>query len=198
MPQGGYQISDQYATYFLTFTVVGWVDLFTRSACVQILIDSFSYCQKNKGLILYGYVIMGSHLHLLACAREDSSGLSAIIRDFKRHTSTQLLAWMKHNLKESRRDWLDVVFAYHGKFNPNNDVYQIWQQNSRPMICLTPNFTLQKLNYIHQNPVKAGLVYRAEDYRYSSARNYAGFKDTILDVTLLDYGPTIGYIYPWS
>jgi len=194
MPQGGYKIADQFATYFLTFTLVGWVDLFTRRQCCQILIDSFNYCKENKGLILYAYVIMGSHVHLIASAREGSSGLSAIVRDFKSHTSRKIIEWITDNNKESRRKWLEMVFKYHGKYNSNNQVYQVWKQHSKPMQCVTPQFTLQKLNYIHNNPVKAGLVDNPEDYRYSSARSYAGRKDGILDVELLDFGPLVGYI----
>lgn len=194
MAQGGYKITDQYATYFLTFTLVGWVDLFTRKQCCQILMDSFIYCKANKGLILYAYVIMGSHLHLIASAEEGSTGLSAIIRDFKSHTSRKIIEWITNNKKESRRKWLEMVFKYHGKYNSNNQVYQVWKQHNKPMQCVTPQFTLQKLNYIHNNPVKAGIVDCPEDYRYSSARNYAGRTDGILDVKLLDFGSVVGYI----
>jgi len=193
-PPGGYRITDQYATYYMTFTVVGWVDLFTRKECAQILIDSFKYCQNNKGLLLYAYVIMGSHLHLVASADPTSAGLSAIVRDFQGFTSRKIIAWMKDNNKESRRDWLDVVFKYHGKYNSNNEVYQVWQQNNRPMHCFSPAFTMQKIDYIHFNPVVAGIVDKAEDYRYSSARNYLGRNDGLLDVHVLDFGPMIGYI----
>jgi REP element-mobilizing transposase RayT len=194
MSEGGYRITDQYATYFMTFTAVGWVDIFTRRQCCQILLDSFNYCKANKGLILYAYVIMGSHLHLMASAAQGSSGMSAIVRDYKTYTAKRILEWMKDNFKESRRDWLEIVFAYHGKFNSNNQQYQVWQQHNRPMQCVTPRFTLQKLNYIHNNPVVAGIVDRPEDFRYSSARNYLGRKDVVLDVELLDFGSRIGYI----
>ena len=193
-PIGGYRITDQYAAYFMTFTVVGWVDLFTRKECAQILIDSFKYCQDKKGLVLYAWVIMGSHLHLVASAIAGSAGLSAIVRDFKRFTSSKIIKWMTDNPKESRRHWLDVVFKYHGKYNSNNEVYQVWQQHNRPMQCFSPEFTMQKIDYIHFNPVKAGLVDRPEDYRYSSARNYLGRNDGLLDVHVLDYGPMIGYV----
>ncbi len=74
----GYVITDQYALHFLTITIVGWIDLFTRKECKDILIESLKYCRENKGLILNAYVIMGSHVHLAACADEKSDGLSAI------------------------------------------------------------------------------------------------------------------------
>ncbi len=194
MSDGGYRITDQYGLYYMTCTIVGWIDLFTRKQCSQILIDSFTYCQENKGLILYAYVIMGSHIHILAAAANGSSGLSAIVRDFKSFTSKKIIQWMTDNPKESRREWLDIVFRYHGKYNSNNKVYQVWQQHNRPMMCVTPYFTRQKLNYIHNNPVKAGIVDHPEDYRFSSARNYCGRKDTVLEVELIDWGSLVGYV----
>ena len=194
MNEGGYRITDQYGTYFMTHTIVGWVDLFTRNACVQILINSLKYCQENQGLILYAYVIMGSHVHLVAAAKEGSSGLSAIVRNYKTFTSKKIIEWISDNRKESRRDWLDMIFKYHGKYNSNNNVYQVWQQHNKPMQCVTPWFTLQKINYIHNNPVKAGFVDRPEDFRFSSARNYNGKTDVVLYVQVLDYGSLVGYI----
>jgi REP element-mobilizing transposase RayT len=83
----GYVITDQYATYFVTFTTVGWVDVFTRKELKEIIIESLKYCQKEKGLIIHAYVIMSNHLHLILRAKEGSAGLSAIIRDFKKYTS---------------------------------------------------------------------------------------------------------------
>ena len=190
----GYHISDQYATYFMTFTTVGWVDLFTRKECKDILIDSFKYCMKNKGLVIHAYVIMGSHLHLIATAKETSSGLSAIIRDLKKHTSKQLLAWILESGKESRKEWLEVVFKYHAKFNKNNTTYQVWIQNNQPKVYLHTKFTRQKIEYIHQNPVLTAIVDSAEDYLYSIARNYARRSDFLMDVNIIDFGVEEGYI----
>ena len=88
--RGGYNIDDQYGLYFLTFTLVGWVDLFTRKECKDIVIDSLKYCVRNKGLIISAYVLMESHLHIVASAKEKSDGLSAIIRDFKKFLPIRL------------------------------------------------------------------------------------------------------------
>lgn len=194
MDNGGYRIADQFATYFLTFTIVGWVDLFTRKECKQILIESLKYCQEIKGLMLYAYVIMESHMHLVASAHEKSNGLSSIIRDFKKFTSKEIVDWMQHNTIESRREWLDIVFKYYGKYNANNSVYQVWKQDNCPKICVMPEFTLQKINYIHQNPVVTGIVDDPIAYKYSSARNYAGLSDTVLDVIVLDFTSDVGYV----
>ena len=192
--RSGYTISDQYATHFLTFTIVGWVDLFTRKECSQIILDSFEYCQQHKGFILHAYVMMGSHIHMIATAEESSTGLSDIIRDMKKHTSKKLLDWILTSGKESRKEWLDMVFKYHAKFNKNNSTYQVWQQNNQPKVCLHPKFTLQKINYIHNNPVNADIVSNPEDYVHSSARNYANRSDVEIRVNILEFGVQEGYV----
>jgi len=190
----GYHISDQFATYFVTFTTVGWIDLFTRKECQDIIISSLNYCQSEKGLTIHAYVIMSSHLHLIVTANPDSDGLSNIIRDFKGYTSKQLITWTLQSQKESRRDWLEVVYEYHAKYNSNNKHFQVWKQDNHPMVCLHPRFTRQKLDYLHLNPVVAGLVVNPEDFRLSSARNYAGLNNTILPVSIIDFGIEEGYV----
>ena len=191
----GYNITDQHAPYFVTFTAVGWVDIFSRKACKEIIVDALRYCIKHNGLILYAYVIMESHLHLIVGAREGSTGLSAIIRDFKRHTSKAIIKWTApSNYKESRRTWLRIVFEYHAKFNKRNQRFQVWQQRSHPIILHSPKFTWQKLNYIHNNPVKAGIVDEAAAFCYSSARNYAARFDFVLPVSIIDFGFTEGFV----
>jgi len=79
---GGYRIHDQTGLYFLTFTIVGWVDVFARKEYKDIIIENLKFCIQEKGLILFAYVIMSNHVHLIV--RSDSEmGLSSIIRDFK-------------------------------------------------------------------------------------------------------------------
>lgn len=190
----GYVITDQFATYFVTFTVVGWVDVFTRKELKELIINSLKYCQEHKGLIINAYVLMSNHLHLIIRAKEDSSGLSAIIRDFKKYTSKKILDFVLNDKRESRSEWMKIVFAYHAKFNKNNSKYQVWQQNNRPKILLHPRFTLRKLNYLHLNPARSRTVDNAEDYVYSSARNYIGITEVELEVEIIDFGVDEGYI----
>ena len=186
MSRKGYHITDQYGIYFLTFTVVGWADIFTRPECRNIIIDSLNHCKKSKGLILYAFVIMSNHLHLIAQTKESSQGMSVFIRDFKKFTARQLINWFLTSKQESRKDWMTSLFNTYGQKNSNNDLFQIWKPDNRPMQILTPKFAIQKLGYIHMNPVKAGIVDHPEDYLYSSARNYANRKDFIIEVDLLD------------
>jgi len=170
----GFRIVEQYGIHFVTFTVVGWVDVFTRKACKDIIIESLQYCQENKGLVLHAYVIMPSHLHLIIKSKESGPGLSAIIRDFKKFTSQRLLKFLLNSKYESRRKWLKPIFKNYANKNGNNTYYQLWQQYNKPKHLVHQRFSMQKLHYIHKNPVKDGIVLRAEDYLYSSARDYAG------------------------
>lgn len=190
----GYYISDQFATYFVTFTVIAWADVFTRLACKHIIIDSLGFCQINKGLIVYSYVIMSNHLHLILQAKEGSAGISNIIRDFKKYTSKELSQWILKNERAPRKKWMINLFAKYGKANSNNTGYQVWIQDNNPKILLYPKFTLQKLDYIHNNPVRSGIVLKAEDYIFSSASNYYGCDDNILDVTIIDFGVQDGFV----
>jgi putative transposase len=166
-----YRIKDQNAAYYLTMTIVEWVDIFTRRIYNEIVIDSLKYCQKEKGLEIFGYVIMTNHIHLIARAR-DGYSLSDIIRDFKKHTSKQIICAIKEE-PDSRREWMLSIFDLAGKTNSNNKFYQVWKQDSHAVELYSHNFLIQKLNYIHNNPVRAGLVEKPEAYVFSSARNYA-------------------------
>ena len=173
----GYIIRDQNAPYFLTFTVCGWIDLFTRKEYKDILIDSFRFCQQQKGLTLYAYVIMSNHIHLIASAKEGFA-LSDIIRDYKKYTHHQMIAIAESDI-ESRRLWMLHQFKYYGSRNSKNENYQIWTNSNHPEACFSETFTFSKIKYIHENPVRAGIIAEAADYIYSSAAVYAGKKGMI-------------------
>jgi REP element-mobilizing transposase RayT len=102
----GFCIREPYSCYFFTITAVGWIDVFTRKECKDIVIQALNYCQKKKGLVLNAFVIMPSHIHLIARADIKSAGISGIIRDFKKYTSKEIFRWINQNKKESRRDWM--------------------------------------------------------------------------------------------
>jgi putative transposase len=178
----GYKIENQGDIHFITMTVVGWVDVFSRLCYRDILIDSMKFCISNKGLIVYAFVIMPNHIHCIWQAKHEN--LSDIIRDFKKHTANEIIKTMKSS-EESRKDWLKIVFEYHAKFNHNNSIYQVWQNGNHPMELYSPKFMRQKLDYIHLNPVRAGWVNQPEEYIYSSASNYSN-KNGIMDITLLE------------
>ena len=168
----GYQINNPDSLYFVTFTVINWIDVFTRFCYRDIIVDSVNYCIENKGLAVYAWCIMTNHLHLIIGS--DKEPLSDIIRDLKKYTSKKIIQEIKRNRCESRKNWMIKLFEIAGKNNSNNKQYQFWQQHNHPIELISSNFIEQKLKYIHNNPVKAGFVFYPEDYYYSSARDYAG------------------------
>ena len=99
------------ATYFLTFTVVGWIDIFTRSRYCDVIMDSLEYCIENKGLDVFAYVIMPSHIHMVA--RNLDADLSGIIRDFKSHTAKSTVARLCRvtNMEIELRIEIDITSA---------------------------------------------------------------------------------------
>ena len=167
--------------HFLTMTVVDWIDVFTRPRYAQSIVDSLAFCQKEKGLVLYAYVIMPNHIHMIVRGKENS--LSNILRDFKQFTSRRIIEQIKKE-PESRREWMLERFRKSAVVGNRVRYFQFWQQGSHPIVCFSEKFTRQKLNYIHQNPVKARLVWSPEDYVWSSAIDYAGGKG-LLDVVML-------------
>ncbi len=170
--------------YFLTITVVGWIDLFTRKSHKLTVVDSLRYCQQNKGLEIYGWCLMSNHLHIIASCKDDNKNISDILRDFKRFTSIQLAKSIEEE-PESRREWMLNIFGYEASRNLKIKNYKIWQDGNHPEELYSLKFTQQKLDYIHNNPVKEMIVERPEDYLFSSARNYAD-TDGLLDIHILN------------
>ncbi len=177
-----YQIKDQGGLHFLTCTVVGWVDVFSRKKYRDIIIESLKFCLKEKGLLVYSYVIMTNHVHLVV--RSETEKLSDTIRDFKRFTSNRILSDISENNQESRREWMDVVFRYHAKYNSRVNERQFWIHGNHAVELTSNDMIVSKVEYIHDNPVRAGWVENAEDYLYSSARNYAGLNN-LLEIEMI-------------
>jgi REP element-mobilizing transposase RayT len=179
----GYKIRNREGVYFLTFAVVEWVDVFSRKEYADIVIESLRYCQKEKGLVLHAWCLMTNHLHLIASSK-DGANLSDILRDFKKFTSSQIIRAIEANEHESRKRWMLWIFRSAGAANGKNKTYQFWRQNNQPKELESNHFTDEKVDYLHANPVHAGLVSHPEAWCYSSAMDYAGEKG-LLDVEIL-------------
>ncbi|CAM3484297.1 REP-associated tyrosine transposase [Flavobacterium chungbukense] len=167
--QGGYQIRNQILPHFITATVIDWIDVFTRKNYRDIIIESLDYCIKNKSMILYGYVIMSNHIHMIV--QSESGELSDLIRDFKKFTASKIINAIKSE-PESRREWMLERFQLATKSHSRNKNYQFWEYGNHPEEIFSNKFMWSKLHYIHLNPVRAGLVEKASHYVYSSATNY--------------------------
>ena len=172
----GYRIREQDSLHYVTFQIVKWIDLFTRQIYRDIIIDSLRYSQQNKALEVYAYVIMSNHVHLLIrCGR---GRLSDTIREIKSYTARKILE-VVNTESESRREWMLNLFEFCAKQHKRNEQYQIWTHENHAEIIYSNHFMDQKISYIHENPVRAGIVERVEDYLYSSARNYSGLEGLI-------------------
>ena len=189
----GYKIRDQTLPHFITFTVVDWIDVFTRQTYNDVIIKSLDYFIQNKGMILYGYVIMSNHIHMIIQSQEAT--LSDLIRDFKKFTAKSILEKIQ-NSPESRREWMLERFKLATESHSRNKNYQLWQYGNHPEEVYSNKFMWTKLDYIHLNPVRAGIVEKASHYVYSSASNYV--EDSgIIAVTKVD-NPVIDVLKPQS
>jgi len=127
---------------------------------------------------------MTNHLHLIVAAKPPYK-LSDIIRDFKKFTNKRIIELIEQE-NESRRDWMMYRFQYHAKFSNRIKDYKVWQDGYHPIECYDLKMLSQKLDYIHHNLVRAGVVSQPEYYLYSSAVNYYKGEKGVLDVMLLD------------
>jgi len=154
--------------HFITCTVLHWLPIFTNQESVQILIDSLSHLQKNDNLTIFSYVILENHLHLIA----QSDDIRKSMQKFKAFTAYELLKL----LQKQNATTLLKQFAFHKKAHKIKSTYQIWEEGFHPKLIISEKMMLEKINYIHQNPVKRGYIEEAEHWRYSSARDYQGIK----------------------
>ena len=172
----GYKITEQDKLYFVTLQVVEWVDIFSRESYRKLIVENLNYCVKHKGLEIYAWVIMSNHIHALVKSNTDN--LSGTLRDFKSFTSKKVLEEIETS-RESRSDWMLKIFKEASFKHQRNSEYQFWTHENHAELIFSNKFIEQKLNYIHQNPVRAGIVQLAEHYLYSSAIDYSGEKGLI-------------------
>ncbi|MGM0589612.1 MAG: REP-associated tyrosine transposase [Bacteroidota bacterium] len=178
-----YKFWNQSYPFFISYAVINWIDLFVRRPYCEVLLDSWRFCQAEKGLVIHAWGIMPSHVHLILSSAD--SDLSGIIRDFKSFTSRQLRKLLSDNGKESRRGWMLRMMKCAGTQNGRNKDFQLWQQHNHPIQLDTLAKLEQRLHYLHMNPVKAGFVDEPEQWVMSSAREYVGGVG-LLDVEIID------------
>jgi REP element-mobilizing transposase RayT len=179
----GYQIKNQEAPYYLTFQIVYWIDLFSRKSYRDIVIESLKHCQKQKGLEIFAWVIMSNHVHIIA--RSTTNDLSGTIRDFKKYTSKKIIEEIERSA-ESRKEWMLRLFIHAAKRQNKKGDYQIWTHENHAIELFGNDFIQSKVEYIHNNPIRAGIVNKAEEYNYSSAAVYVDMEGLleIIPVTL--------------
>jgi len=166
--------------YFVTTTIVRWQPVFTPPAYRDILIDGLKHCIANKGLHLHGYVIMLTHAHYILSTNHGIC-LSGVMRDFNTHTSREITDLL---MREKRNSMLRVFHKAAVEDRRGNN-FKVWQTGFHPIYIVSDRFYWEKLDYIHYNPVRAGLVAQPEQWIYSSARNYILGDNTIIEIEFL-------------
>jgi len=167
-----YRVHDDRAAYFITATVVAWLPVFNSAPRCDILIQSLDYCRTHKGLKIYAWVILDTHLHAIVSAPE----LPRVLADFKRHTAQKLL----EQIETDGSEWWLNQFGYFREKHKAESQHQVWQEGSHPQEIGSDTMMLQKLDYIHDNPVKRGLVAGPEHWRYSSAHEWCVGAEPVL------------------
>src|SRR5690606_25904397 len=102
-----------------------------RDEYFSVITESLDYCRRNKGMEIYGYCIMPSHIHLIF--RSEEADPSGLIRDFKGFTSRRMLSTIEENPQESRKEWMLWMFERAGNKNSNVKHRQFWQQHNNPI-----------------------------------------------------------------
>ncbi len=180
-----YKIHNPEGLFFITITVIGWIDVFTRCEYKDCIIKNLQYCQKEKGLNLHAWCIMTNHIHLIASSSHPFK-LENTVRDFKKFTSVQICRMIESNLKESRREWMLGIFRKAASMSKKHIKYQFWRASYHPVELSTAAMIDQRLAYIHFNPVKAGIVDDPQYYLYSSAMDYYAGRKGLLEVVLIE------------
>jgi REP element-mobilizing transposase RayT len=169
-----YKIHEPDGIYFMTNTIVEWIPAFVTRDAFDIVTRSLAHCRQHKGLRLYAYVILENHMHMIAQAPK----LSDVMQAFKSFTAREILRMAE----ATGRDWLLNRLAYYKRLHKVESDYQVWQEGFHPKEIVGDAMMEQKINYIHENPVRRGYVDAAEYWRYSSARNYILGDQSVLEI----------------
>ena len=173
MTRTRYKIYEEQQPHFLTMTTVDWIPLFTNPDIVTEVLGSLRFVQQERGVILYAWVIMEHHLHLIATA----PALGKTMKEFKSYTARTIIDHLK---ERGSKIWLrrlqEAKLAHKTKSK-----YQFWQEGSHPEEITSEEMLVQKIEYIHNNPVRREYVDEPWHWRYSSARDYEGIEG-LLDV----------------
>lgn len=165
MGRSQYKIIYPKQPHFVTFTVLHWIPVFTRQETVKILLETFNFLAKDD-LKIYAWVVLENHCHFIL----QSGALDRDIARLKSYTAKKLIQYLAEN---NIRQILDQL-AFYKKAHKTDRAYQFWQEGVHPQWIQNEDIMRQKVEYIHQNPVKRGYVDHAEHWRYSSARDYLG------------------------
>ncbi|MFK5976953.1 MAG: transposase [Sulfurovum sp.] len=171
MGRSRYKIYEPTHPHFVTCTVLHWLPIFTNQTSVQIIIDCLKFLQNKDNLKIYAFVILENHLHMVI----QSDDLPKTMESFKKYTANEILKL----LKEKNIQTLLEQFKFYKKAHKKDKEYQIWQEGYQPKLIQNSAIMKNKIEYIHNNPIKRGFVDEPWHWKYSSARDYEGMQGLI-------------------
>ena len=178
-----YKFTDKEGCYFVTASVVDWVDVFTRDIYREILLNSLRFCQQNQGLIIHAWVLMPNHFHVI-CSFRKGNNAGMVLKNIKSFTAIKIIDAIINNPQESRKNWMLDIFEKNGKKNKSNYRFQFWQHENHPILLDSEEKYKQRLDYLHLNPVRAGFVFEPQDWKYSSGTDYYTNLKGLLNIVL--------------
>ncbi len=147
---------------FFTATIMKWKKLLEPDKYKDIIIESFQFLVKDNRIKLFAFVIMSNHIHLI-WQMQPLIHPQDVQRDFLKYTAQKI----KHDLKKNHPAVLSRFLS-----DANDRYYQFWKRRALSIELRTDKVYQQKLDYIHWNPVRAGICKLPEEYKYSSALFY--------------------------
>lgn len=168
--------------YFITNGTVSSLDVFSDKAYRDCLLSSFQYCSQHKGLRIHAYTILSSRFYAIVSVKEGFQ-LSNIMRDMKRHTSSTIVKSIQQD-PEGKWKWMLKLFSQAAQVGNNNNQWKVWEAGYESDIIPSRDALEERLNFIHELPVNERIVWKQEQYLYSSARNYVG-EEGLIDVEVL-------------
>ncbi len=161
-----YRIQRDAAVYFVTYSVIEWLPIFISEATCRIITDSLNYCHDHKSLRINGYVVMPTHMHAIVFDENfDSERLGKSLADFRKFTGRSLSDFCAQHMPSSTNE------TFRGASTADRK-RRFWQPSRHPEGIIAEKFWKQKLDYMHNNPCRKGLVMAAHHWRFSSACYY--------------------------
>lgn len=171
-----YRIRPDASVYFLTYSVVEWLPVFVSEISCKVISQSLTFCHHQKKLRINAFVVMPTHLHLIVFDQDfDTQRLSRTLADFRKFTGRQLSDQCNERFPRCFHNTLQAQATADRE-------RRFWQPSRHPEAVLSEPFWQQKVDYLHDNPCRKGLVRRAEFWRFSSAAWYASDGREMVDV----------------
>ncbi|MDR9416677.1 MAG: transposase [Gracilimonas sp.] len=176
MGRSRYKILDDRYPYFITSSIVEHYNILKFPNFRDIIINGLNFLTKERDIEINAYVIMHDHFHLIAKGED----LGIHMARFKSYTARRILdALDERHLKE----WLEKFRAAKRSHKKDRE-HQLWMEGIHPKQIMSHKMMEQKINYIHHNPVKAGLVEKGSDWKFSSWGDYNGDSTGLVEVTI--------------